>query len=412
MAIKLENIKYKDINIPVIFEEHKTLPIFNLQLVFKNSGYINDTKLSGLTKITSLVLNEGTLKEGVIDFSRKLENNAIDIYASNGLETFVIEVSSLKDQYELALKYLAQVLKDPNLNNDTLNKIKKLQLTKLAQKEDDFDYIASSNLKSIIYKDTILQNTNTGTKEDIEKITLKDVQENIKNIINLNNLIIVSGGKIKYKNFKNDIIKILDEIKVKESNKFKKIKMNNVKEVSVIKKDTQQSYIYFASKFNMKYDSSDNYKTKIASFILGSGGFGSRLMEEIRVKHGLAYSVHSNITNKKSHSNFNGYLQTKLENTNKAKEMVEKIVKDFVKNGVTLEELNATKKFLLGSEPLRTETFSQKLNRAFSLFYQGLDFNYSKKELELINDITLNEINSFIKSHDEITNLTFSIVTK
>jgi len=412
MAIKLENIKYKDINIPVIFEEHKTLPIFNLQLVFKNSGYINDTNLSGLTNITSLILNEGTLKEGVIDFSRKLENNAIDIYASNGFETFVIEVSCLKDQYPLALKYLSQVLKNPNLNQKTLDKIKKLQLTSLAQKQDDFDHIASSNLKSIIYKNTVLENTSIGTKNDIEKITLKDIKSNISNIINLNNLIIVSGGKIKYNDFKNDILKILKNINIKKTNKLYKIAMNNSKEVSIIKKDTEQSYIYFASNFNMPYNSKESYKTKMASFILGSGGFGSRLMEEIRVKHGLAYSVHSNITNKKSHSHFTGYLQTKLENTNKAKEMVQKIVNEFVSNGVTQNELDATKKFLLGSEPLRTETFSQKLNRAFSLFYQGLNFNYPKDELELINDITLDELNIFIKSHSEIQDLTFSIVTK
>ena len=149
-----------------------------------------------------------------------------------------------------------------------------------------------------------------------------------------------------------------------------------------------------------------------SSFILGQSGFGSRLMEEIRVKHGLAYSVYAYVTNKKSHSYFSGYLQTKLENTKKAKDMVENIINDFVKNGATKEELDSAKKFILGSEPLKTETFSQKLNRAFSLYYKNLPFSYIEQELNNINNISLEELNSYIKEHQEIKNLTFSILTK
>jgi predicted Zn-dependent peptidase len=155
----------------------------------------------------------------------------------------------------------------------------------------------------------------------------------------------------------------------------------------------------------------DNYKAKVASFILGGSGFGSRLMEEIRVKRGLAYSAYGYTSINKSHSYFTGYLQTKIENQKQAQKLVSKIVDDFVKKGATKEELNSAKKFLQGSEPLRTETFSQRQNRAFNLYYKGLDFDYPKKELELINNLTLKELNSFIKQHNEIKDLSFLIVT-
>ena len=107
-------------------------------------------------------------------------------------------------------------------------------------------------------------------------------------------------------------------------------------------------------------------------------------MEEIRVKRGLAYSAYGYISINKSHSYFTGYLQTKLENEKEAKKLVSKIIKDFIKDGVTIEELESAKKFLLWSEPLRTETFSQRLNCAFNLFYKGLNQDYPQKELDLI----------------------------
>ena len=67
---------------------------------------------------------------------------------------------------------------------------------------------------------------------------------------------------------------------------------------------------------------------------------------------------------------------------------------------------------MLGSEPLRNETLSQRLNRTFMEYYQNLGLNYYKKELKLIEDLTLKDLNDFIKSHDEINLLSFSIVTK
>ena len=92
--------------------------------------------------------------------------------------------------------------------------------------------------------------------------------------------------------------------------------------------------------------------------------------------------------------------------------MVVSIIDQFIADGVTQKELDAAKNFLLGSEPLRTETFAQRQNRAFSLYYKNLPFEYPKKELDMINKLKLEDLNKFIKLHKEIKNLSFAIVTK
>lgn len=412
MSATLKEIQYKNTNIPVIFEKHKSLPIFNMQLVFKNSGYINDADKPGLTNLTAKLLNEGTLTEGSVKFARKLENKAISISTNTGFETFVIEVSCLKDEFKTAVKYLTQLLREPNLSQKTLKKIKMLQISKLKQKENDFDYVASTELKSIIYPKSALKYSSAGTVQSVENISLKDIKNNLQNILNIDNLIIVTGGDIKFKEIKNNIKETLENMNKKGTSTLEKIEISKETKDKTIKKDTQQSYIYFASPFYIDANSKESYKAKVASFIIGGSGFGSRLMEEIRVKHGLAYSAYGYISNKKSHSHFTGYLQTKLDNTKKAKQMVKDIVKEFVKKGATQKELDAAKKFLSGSEPLRTETFSQRLNRSFSLYYKDLSFDFPKQELKMINELSLKELNDFIKSHKEMMELSFSIVTK
>jgi len=412
MSATLKQIEYKDIDLPIIFEKHNSLPIFNLQLVFKNSGAINDSTLYGVTPFSAKVLNEGTKKDGAVGFARKLENNAISISANSGFETFVIEVSCLKEDYKSALKYLTELLSDPNITDETIEKVKKLTLSKINQKEDDFDYVAAKELKKLTYKDTPLEHPQIGTLESIATIDTKTIEKNISNILNINNLILVAGGDILFNEFSKNITPILDSLKQKEKTNLPKISMLKKVSQNTVQKQTQQSYIYFMSPFNLDVNSKETYKAKVASFILGGSGFGSRLMEEIRVKNGLAYSAYGYIKQQKSHTHFTGYLQTKIENTQKAQKMVKDIVKEFVKNGVTKKELNAAKKFLTGSEPLRTETFSQRLNRAFHLYYKGLAFDYPSKELEKIESLSLEDLNKFIKEHKEIEKLSFSIVTK
>jgi zinc protease len=411
MGASIKHITIDDKKIPVVFEKHNSLPIFNLQLVFKNSGYSQDNNNPGITSLLSTILNEGTLKDGSVNFARQLESKAISIHTTNGYETFVIEVSSLKDQYKTALNYLEDLLLDPNFNEDTLEKIKTLHISKLKQKENDFDYIASRNLKSLVFKNTPLEYGNSGTIDSISKTTLEDIKSQYKSLFNLDNLIIVAGGKINFKELKEELYPLFSNFKSNGETILEPVSINTNSKEKIEFKDTQQAYIYFASPFNITFNDKNTYKAKVATFILGGGGFGSRLMEEIRVKRGLAYSAYGNLHNNKSHSYFSGYLQTKIENHKEAKRLVQKIVSDFVKNGVTKKELQAAKKFILGSEPLRTETFSQRQTRAFNLYYKGFDQDQPSKELEKIDSLTLNDLNEFIKKHKEINNLNFSIVT-
>ena len=412
MGATIKHIDVKGIQVPIIFEEQKSLPILNLQLVFQNSGYIQDKDKSGLVSLSSKLLNEGTKELGATAFAKELEENAISLTTSNGFETFVIELSNLKEQSNKGLSLLTDLLKSPNFSEDTLDKLKTIQNGSLKRKENDFDYVAQNQLKSVLFAGTALENPSSGTIETTSKIQLKDIENFITNTISLSNLIIVAGGDFEEEEFEKFIKPFLETLKVGQKNEFQKINFISKNDEKTLIKDTEQAYIYFGSSFNADSKDEENYKAKVASFILGGSGFGSRLMEEIRVKRGLAYSAYGSISINKSHTYFNGYLQTKNEGANEAKDLVKQLVAQFVKDGVTQEELTAAKNFLTGSEPLRSETLSQRLNSAFTLYYRGLEQDYSKKELEKIQNLKLEDLNSYIKSHNEINNLTFSIVRK
>lgn len=412
MAATIEYIQTNGINVPVIFEHDSRLPIATMQFTFTNSGSITDTTKAGLAKLSAKIMGEGTKALGSNAFAEALESKAIHISASTGTETFVIEMSCLKEEFDEGLKYFQALLDDPNIAEETLSKAKTTTIGSLSAKENDFDYVASNELKSVLFDGTVLGSPAAGTIQSVKSIELSDVENFVKNNLVSSKLIVLIGGDVEIESAKAKIKKIIDTIPKGDASKVENYEVTKTPKESILKKETEQAYVYFGSPYHMSDDSKDNYKARVATYILGTGGFGSRLMEEIRVKRGLAYSTYANVNITKSSSYFNGYLQTKLESLEEAQKTVNEVIAKFVKNGVTKDELEDTKKFMLGSEPLRVETMSQRLNRTFMEFYKGQELGYSAKELAMIKELKLKDLNEFIKSHTEINELSYAIVTK
>ncbi len=413
MSAELLHVKVKNVDIPVIYEKETTLPIVSMQVVFQKSGSIEDGKLPGLAKLTAAMLSQGTKTLGNVGFAKKLEDRAIRFGVHRGTETMVMELSSLKEQFGYGLDLVRQIFSDPNFTEETLQKVKTTAIGALQRKQDDYDYVASVGLKKLLFAGTPLQNPSDGTIESIQKITLGDIKAFAAKHLVLARAIVVIGGDIDKDTALEQVRKFLEPLAVGENEKLPFYEASDAqKELVTHKEQTKQAYIYFGAPYYEKIDSPDLYISRVAMYILGAGGFGSRLMEEIRVKRGLAYSAYCLGRINKSNAYFTGYLQTKIESQDEAKKLVKKVIEDFVAHGATAEELASAKQFLLGSEPLRNETLAQRLTRAFSEYYAGKPLGSYKKDLENIEKLTLDKLNAYIKSHPEITKLSFSIVTK
>jgi len=411
MSQGVHEVEVKGTKVPMVFEQSTIVPLVSIQIVFRNSGSLYDTK-AGLAGLGAKLLSEGTKKDGSVGFASKLENNAIHLTAGAGIETLTIELSSLKSEFSKGIELLKALIEDPNYTDETMEHIKRQKIGWLTQKKSDFDYIASLGLKETLFIGSDMGRPRAGTIESVTSITLDDIKRYLSTHMGRNNAIVVIGGDITVEEstqIVKDVISLFPEVDVKSSD-F--IPATNKKVTKLSHEETEQAYIYFGSPFELSYSDPQQYIAKVAGFILGGSGFGSRLMEEIRVKRGLAYSAYGHFVHNRTTSYLSGYLQTKLENEKEAKELVQKIVEEFVAKGITQKELDATKEFLLGSEPLRNETLSQRLHRSYNEYYYDRPLGYSKRQLQQIEALTLDEINEFIKKHTELTDISYSIVTK
>ncbi|MCZ6134252.1 M16 family metallopeptidase [Campylobacter ureolyticus] len=403
--MKKIDLKYKNLNIPLLYEFDNSMPVVNFKLIFKASGSVANGKFPGLANLVAKMLNEGTSKLGVSEFANLLELKAVNLSIFSGFETFGFEINTLKENFDYGLNLLISLLKDPNFTQKTLDKIKTLIKGEIASNNTDFDYLSRTELNRLLYENTSLEYPQIGTLESIDKIGLNEVKEFFDALF-LENLFIVLAGDIKENINLNEL---LNCFKNGNKNNLAFIKTSDEKKLSFVKKQVEQAYIYFGAPYNVKKD--EIFKANVAIFIFGSSGFGSRLMEEIRVKRGLAYSIYARADFGLSSSKIWGYMQTKNESKDDAINVIKSEFLKFVKDGVSQDELNSAKNFLLGSVVLQKETMFGRININQKEFYMGEEFGEFERTLEKIKALNLDDLNKFIKAHDEILNLSFSVVS-
>ncbi|MEA2029074.1 MAG: pitrilysin family protein [Campylobacterota bacterium] len=411
MSAELREVEVNGIKVDVIYEYSNYIPSISMQFIFKDNGYLHES-INGLGQFSAALLNEGTKKEGSYAFAKRLDAKAISLHASTGNETFNLEVEALSEYFDEGVGMMQELINDPNYSKEAYEKVLKLSLARIEKYKSDYDYIASHKLKSIIFEGSHLAHPKIGDAKSLKSITIEDTKAFINTALGHNNAVVVVGGDISFEKAKHYIQKILSPLSKVTNKQIEPLAVKSSKVIHEVNEpETQQAYIYFGAPLNLKYNDKDQYKAKVAEHILGAGGFGSRMMEEIRVKRGLAYSVGGHFANYRYLNYFSGRLQTKLESQKEAIDVIKEMVAEFVAKGVTQEELEKAKQYILGSEPLKNEALGQRLYNAFNNYYYERGMDYKKRELKLIENLSLKELNSFIASHPEIKELTFAVVT-
>jgi zinc protease len=136
----------------------------------------------------------------------------------------------------------------------------------------------------------------------------------------------------------------------------------------------------------------DYYALTVMNYILGGGGFASRLTEEIRNKRGLAYSVASFFDPGKFPGSFQIVLQTKNASANEAISLSLQEMERIQKELVSEKELEGAKKYLIGSFPMRLDTQGKLANFLTQVEYYGLGLDYPEKYPSLIQSVTREEV--------------------
>ena len=142
----------------------------------------------------------------------------------------------------------------------------------------------------------------------------------------------------------------------------------------------------------IKRGDADYFPLYVGNYILGGGGFVSRLTEEVREKRGLVYSVYSYFMPLAELGPFQIGLQTKKEQAGEALKLVNETVAKFIKNGVTEPELKAAKDNIIGGFPLRIDSNGKILDYLSIIGFYKLPLTYLDDFNQKVGTVTTAQI--------------------
>lgn len=154
----------------------------------------------------------------------------------------------------------------------------------------------------------------------------------------------------------------------------------------------------------------DYFPLYVGNYILGGGGFVSRLMQEVREKRGMAYSVYSYFLPMQQPGAFKIGLQTKKEQADEALRIVQATLNDFIEKGVTEKELVAAKQNIINGFPLRIDSNKKILDYLGAIGFYHLPLTYLDDFSDKVDKVTVAEIRAAFKRKLDTTLLATVIV--
>jgi len=154
----------------------------------------------------------------------------------------------------------------------------------------------------------------------------------------------------------------------------------------------------------------DFFSIAVMNYILGGGGFSSRLLTEVRAKRGFAYSIESVFDLKKFAGSFSVHFQTKNDSAREAIEIVLEEMKKMQTAPVTDKELEGARKYLTGSFPLRLDTQAKLAGFLAQVEFYDLGYDYADTYTSRIMAVTKEDIQRVAKKYLNPDNYTLVAV--
>jgi len=397
----------------VLHSEKHNLPIVMVTLLVKASQLNEPKDKAGLANLTAELLTEGTKNRKSTDISEEIEfiGASLDVSADNDYSTVTLSV--LKKDINKGFELFSDILLNPTFPQAEIDRKGELIKGFLRQREEEPSFLASRAFKKEVFGEHPYGRLIEGSVETIDNIKREDLVRFYSDYFLPNNSILSVVGDLTSDELDGLIKQYIGEWKNVKGGKHTSTPLSRgdlpstlagegkgeggfsyekkTKRIVKIDKDLTQANIILGN-LGICRDNPDYYAVSVMNYILGGGGFSSRLMQSIRDEMGLAYDVHSFFTASKEEGIFQIGVQTKNESANTAIDEILKQVNRIRKENVSDQEISDAKSYLTGSFPRRLDTNRKIADFLASVEFYNLGLDYVEKYSIYINSVTKDDV--------------------
>ncbi len=394
--------------------EDRTLPLIEGSVLVRTGSQYEPADKIGLASLTGQVMRTGgtTTKTGD-ELDEMLEKVGASVETYIGTTSGGARLSVLKEDIDMGLSVLADLLKNPAFRDVKIELAKITARSAISRRNDQVTSIAGREFRRLIYgpNDPFVRMTEYATIENIEK---KDLVEFHKKYYAPNNVMLALWGDFSANEMKAKVEQTFSSWERKEVSlpTVPEPKLASERSVNFIKKeDVNQSNIYLGHLGGVLRDP-ESGPLNVADQAFG-GAQASRLFKKVRSEQGLAYSVWSSWGEGYDRAGvFQMNGSTKSGSTIKMVKSITSEFENFTKNGITDEELKFAKDSYLNSFVFRFDTKGKIINELMTLEYSGYPKDFIQQQQRDIQNATKQSVNDAVKKRWKPESLTLLVVGK
>ena len=392
-----------------LVESHAN-PLIAMRFAFRGGASQDPADKEGVAYFVTAMMDEGAGDLTAVQFQEAQQSLAMQMDFDASRDVMLGNVRTLTENAEETFKLLRLVMTQPRFDQDAMDRVRAQILAGLKFDANDPETVASLAWDKLAFNDHPYGRPIKGTMASITNIERQDLHDYVKRVFARDKLVISVVGDIDAETLGRVLDQVFGELP-------EHAVLTPVADApppfgptrEVIAMDVPQSVAQFGHRGFQRRDD-DFIAAYVLNYIIGGGGFSSRLMEEVREKRGLAYSVYSNLYPYQHGAVFVGNVATKNEAVGQSLAVIESELKRLSEQGPSADELKSAKSYLTGAYALRFESSASIASQLLWIQIEELGIDYVDKRNKLIDAITLDDIKRVAKRLIESDRLITTIV--
>jgi zinc protease len=394
-----------------LVQDH-TNPIISMEIAFRGGADLDPADKSGLANMVSGLLDEGAGPYDSLTFQQKLEDLAINLSFDAGKDHFRGHLKTLTENRDIAFELFRLALSQPRFDKEPVERIRSQILTGLMRELQDPQTVATRAWYRAMFAGHPYANPVHGTPETVKAVQVGDLRAFVKANLARDRLLVSVVGDVT----PDQLGPLLDATFGPLPAKAGPVAVPETVpqatgKLTVIEKNNPQSVAVFGEA-GLKRSDPDWYAAYVMNYILGGGGFSSRLTEEVREKRGLAYSVYSYLSPLDHAGLIVGGVATENSRLAESVRLIREEWRRMQDSGPTDKELADAKTYLTGSFPLQMDSTGSIAGLVVQMQIDNLGIDYLDRRNALIEGVTMDHLKAVAARLLDPEKLTFVVVGK
>ncbi|MBC3873125.1 M16 family metallopeptidase [Undibacterium flavidum] len=381
--------------------QNDEVPLVQFEILIDGGLLMEDINKVGVANLMARMMTQGTAKKTPQELEEAIQQLGASINVSARTEDIRITVNTLARNYAATLALVEEILLEPRWDEKEFSLLKQSVLSQIRQQDANPNMLAANAYSKLIYGNENIRSRNIlGSAETVNAINIDDLKAYYnKNLSPSVARMHVVGAlpKASISHSLGELAKKWQAKKVDLPAPMKAANLNTAKVYFVDVPDAKQSVLQIGYPALAATDK-DFYAANVMNYILGGGGFASRLTQQLREGKGYTYGIRSGFSGSRSVGDFSISSGVRSNVTLESAQLIKQILQDYA---VTYSDadLATTKSFLIKSNARAFETFTAKLGMLENISKYDWTANYVKEREQIVKTMTLEQIKALSQKY-------------